>query len=87
MSVMVSDERIHSSTTENIQCSIQLSNLVCLGGGVPVFCQGLKKGTVLLGEKGHFCSRNYILRPLSHAELFSEGTLHKLWATYPMFEM
>ena len=49
---------------------------------VAVFCPGLKKGTVLLGEKGHFCSRNYILRALSRAELFSEGTLHKLWETY-----
>ena len=43
---------------------------------------------VLLEEKGHFCSRNFILRPLSHVELYSEGsTLHKLWATHPMFEM
>ena len=32
-----------------------------------VFCPGLKKGMVLLEEKGHFCSRNYILRALSHA--------------------
>ena len=40
-----------------------------------VFCPGLKKGTVLLGEKGHFCSRNYILRALSHAEVVFEGTL------------
>ena len=38
-------------------------------------------------KKGNFCSRNFILRALSHAELFSEGTLHKLWATQPMFEM
>ena len=38
-------------------------------------------------KKGNFCSRNYILRALSHAELFSEGTLHKLWATQPIFEM
>ena len=52
-----------------------------------VFCPGLKKGMVLLEEKGHFCLRNYILRALSRAELFSEGTLHKLWATHPMFEM
>ena len=36
--------------------------------------------------KGHFCSRNYILRALLHAELFSEGTLRKLWATDPMFD-
>ena len=27
------------------------------------------------------------LRALSHWELFSEGTLHKLWATQPIFEM
>ena len=56
-----------------------------------VFCPGSKKGTVLLEEKnlkkGNFCSRNYILRALSHAELFSEGTLHKLWATQPICEM
>ena len=52
-----------------------------------VFCPGLKKGMVLLEEKGHFCSRNYILRALSRAKLFYEGTLHKLWATHPMFEM
>ena len=32
-----------------------------------VFCPGLKKGMVLLEEKGHFCSRNYILRALSRA--------------------
>ena len=30
-----------------------------------VFCPGLKKGMVLLEEKGHFCSRNYILRAFS----------------------
>ena len=30
-----------------------------------MFCPGLKKGMVLLEEKGHFCSRNYILRALS----------------------
>ena len=41
----------------------------------------------MLEEKGHFCSRNDILRALSRAELFSEDTLHKLWATHPMFEM
>ena len=52
-----------------------------------VFCPGLKKGMVLLEEKGHFCSRNYILRALSHAESFSEGALHKLLATHPMSEM
>ena len=51
-----------------------------------VFCPGLKKGMVLLEEKGHFCSRNYILRALSRGELFYEDTLHKLWATHPMFE-
>ena len=32
-----------------------------------VFCPGLKKGMVLLEEKGHFCSRNDILRALSRA--------------------
>ena len=42
---------------------------------------------MLLEETGHFCSRNNILRALSHAKLFSEGALHKLWATHPMFEM
>ena len=36
-------------------------------GPFSVFCPGLKKGTVLLEEKGHFCSRNYILRALSRA--------------------
>ena len=35
--------------------------------GNAVFCPGLKKGMVLLEEKGHFCSRNYILRALSRA--------------------
>ena len=55
--------------------------------GSPVFCPGLKKGMVLLEEKGHFCLRNYILRALLRAELFSEGALHKFWATHPMFEM
>ena len=39
-----------------------------------VFCPGLKKGTVLLEEKGHVCSRNYILRALSCAKLHFEGT-------------
>ena len=49
---------------------------------ITVFCPGLKKGMVLIEDKGHFCSRNYILRALSrakllsHADLFSEGTLH-----------
>ena len=43
----------------------------------------IEKGMVLLEEKGHFCSQNFILRALSHAELFSEGALHKLWATHP----
>ena len=38
-----------------------------------VFCSGLKKGMVLIKEKGHFCSRNFVLRALSHMELFSEG--------------
>ena len=52
-----------------------------------VFCSGLKKGMVLIEEKGHFCSRNYILRELLCAKLFSEGTLHKFWATHLMFEM
>ena len=58
-----------------------------------VFCPGLKKGTVLLEEKifkkGTFVREITYLRALSHAELFSEGTLtlHKLWATQPMFEM
>ena len=52
-----------------------------------MFCPGLKKGMVLLEEKGHFCSRNYILMALLRAELFSEGALHKFWATHPMFEM
>ena len=52
-----------------------------------VFYPGLKNGMVLLEEKGHFCSRNYILRALSRGELFYEDTLHKLWATHPMFEM
>ena len=54
---------------------------------ISVFDPGLKKGMVLFEEKGHFCSRNYILRALSRAELFSEGILHKLWATDSMFEM
>ena len=27
------------------------------------------------------------LRALSRAELFYEDTLHKLWATHPMYEM
>ena len=40
----------------------------------PVFCPGLKKGTVLLEGKGHFRARNYILRALLHAELHFEGT-------------
>ena len=52
-----------------------------------VFCPGLKKDMVLLEEKGYFCSRKYILRELSRTESFSESTLHKLWATHPMFEM
>ena len=52
-----------------------------------VFGPGLKKGMVLLEEKGRFCSRNYILRALSPAELFSEGILHKLCATHAMFEI
>ena len=34
--------------------------------------------------KGHFCSRNYILGALSRA--CSDDTLHKLWATHPMFK-
>ena len=40
----------------------------------PVFCPGLKKGTVLLEGKGHFRARNYILRALLRAELHFEGT-------------
>ena len=47
----------------------------------------VEKGHGAAWGKGDFCSRNIILRALSCAELFSEGTLHKLWATYPMFEM
>ena len=39
-----------------------------------LFCPGLKKGMVLLGEKGHFCSRNYILSALSRAKLHFKGT-------------
>ena len=39
-----------------------------------VFCPGLKKGTLLLEGKGHFCARNYILRELLRAELHFEGT-------------
>ena len=35
---------------------------------------GLKKGMVLLAEKGHFCLRNYILRALSREKLHFEGT-------------
>ena len=38
----------------------------------------IEKGTVLLEEEGHLCSRNYILRALSRAEFFSEGALHKV---------
>ena len=52
-----------------------------------MFCPGLEKGTVLVEEKGHVCSRNYILRALSRTELFSEGTFHTFCATHPMFEM
>ena len=55
-----------------------------------VFCPGSKKAQSCLRKnlkKGNFCSRNYILRALSHAELFSEGTVHKLLATQPIFEM
>ena len=68
---------------------IEMSNKSCSFNclGITVFCPGLKKGMVLLEEKGHFCSRNYILRALSCAKLFYEGTLHKLWATHPMFEI
>ena len=58
-----------------------------VGDNNAVFCPGLKKGMVLLEEKGHFCSRNYILRALSRAEIFSEDTLYTFWATHPMFEM
>ena len=36
-------------------------------GRYTVFCPGLKKGMLLLEEKGHFCSRNYILRALLRA--------------------
>ena len=39
-----------------------------------VFCPGLKKGMVLLEEKGHCCSRNYILRELLFAKLHFKGT-------------
>ena len=59
---------------------VNFKNMVIMS----VFCPGLKKGMVLLEEKGHFCSRNYILRALSRAKLFYEGTLHKLWATHPI---
>ena len=65
-----------------LECCIEVQLQILL-----VFCPGLKKGMVLLEEKGHFCSRNYILRALSRAESFSEGALHKLWATHPMSEM
>ena len=79
-------------------CETRWTGPHCLKGMViAVFCPGLKKGMVLIEEKGHICSRNYILRALSRAklhfkgisraELFSEGTLHKFWATHPMFEM
>ena len=47
---------------------------VLISNPYTVFCPGLKKGMVLLAEKGHFCSRNYILRALSHAKLHFEGT-------------
>ena len=40
----------------------------------------LKKGTLVREITSY-------LRALSHAELFCEGTLHKLWATQPIFEM
>ena len=52
-----------------------------------VFCPGSKKGTVLLEEK--ILKKGTFVREitLSHGELFSEGILHKLWATQPIFEM
>ena len=67
--------------------TIRGPQMFLLGYLFAVFCPGLKKGMVLLEEKGHFCSRNYILRALSRAKLFYEGKLHKMWATHPMFEM
>ena len=42
--------------------------------GNPVFCPGLKKGTMLFEGKGHFRARNYILRALLRAELHFVGT-------------
>ena len=52
----------------------QLSVFVDVEVCIAVFCPGLKKGMVLLAEKGHFCSRNYILRALLRAKLHFEGT-------------
>ena len=52
----------------------QMFNLYCHYVIHSVFCPGLKKGMVLLEEKGHFCSRNYILRALSCAKLHFKGT-------------
>ena len=39
-----------------------------------VSCPGLEKGTLLLEGKGHFRTRNHILRALLRAELHFEGT-------------
>ena len=76
---------LKKSDSEHFQSkNIKMTNIFFIES---VFCPGLKKGMVLLEEKGHFCSRNYILRALLHAESLSEGALHKLWGTQPMSEM
>ena len=39
-----------------------------------MFCPALKKGTVLFKGKGHFHTRNYVLRALLRAKLHFGGT-------------